>query len=338
MPLFSYRCTKDWLLNLIEKEEKKCNGDDPNFDVYERLKGKLPTRLWFLTVIPDESIETEGNKKLQNKMTGTNGETPLDDWMIIDDPEEWRQFPENLQSQAQDRDDLDLTKGLGLELMGWLVDMFGKTVLSDRRTYETYALECDKARKDRDWGTLVDLLTLDNLAFIFLQVQNCINKWLWFHKAWKLKKGPPAWREKPFKDIQKCETTKELNKEEKKEVQKIEELGYEYKSGSGVSGEEGKQRMGAVIKFLHRAYYDPNNGKMEENKKALKREVQKLFHVHDRAAKEQPKSSNCSKNKQTRVAQGDTELKSIQDQMFASLGFKWDESLLDGLESDIVGL
>ena len=187
-------------------------------------------------------------------------------------PQDWKDFPELEQWQDwknyPDLVQLDsLSDGPGLELLAWLVDTFGDIVTH---------CKLKERVKDYDPGDLLSNMSLDDFVFTFVQVQHNINKWTLVYRAWK-EQYIAAWKEKDC--VEACDTDKKSLGEESvdfKRVKKINQIGYEYPTGSGVAGKDGKRRYNSVTKFLYKALYVQDNPLVDENRNALRQALVQL--------------------------------------------------------------
>ena len=308
---------EDW-----EDEREKSGGSAEEVaDPYIGLKSKIPTRMDFLHISVDDSIITPGNLALKKHLMVAEGGV-IEDWMRIENKEEWSRFPE-LEAVK------DFTQGRGVRLLACLVYLFAPTLLNyNRKKWSSYTSECETKDKNADVGLMLDMLTLNDLVFIFMQLQNNSNRWLLLHKAWKMKKGPEAWKDKT--KYNHCKTMKGLTlKTDKERLSLIEKLGTEFPKGSSVlSGKEGKHRHEAVERCLYLNYYKRGDEACLKNREALKQAIREFDEESMEKAKAKLDSlgkqdePNATKKKQARelVIQPDEVTFQIQGLMWADHG------------------
>lgn len=130
----------------------------------------------------------------------------------------------------------NLTSGDCFNFMVWLVHTFARSVCCSGSTDQRYH------KRLEDEG--LDFITVDDLAFLFTQVQHNIGKWNLLHKAFT--RGV----------IRESVEEKEYTEQEKKLVKIIEAKGYEYPNGSGVSGTDGRARYQGMTKLFYYTYFN----------------------------------------------------------------------------------
>lgn len=206
----------------------------------------------------NQSVQTEGNDKLfirlKDNHTSTGQDSRDDDDLEeVERWDHWKSYP-NFEDMSLE-DDL-AEQGQAMEFLSWLIGTFGPCVCFWRE-------EKADSLPAKSFG--LDDLTVDDIAFIFLQVQHNIDKWKLLHHAIQ------------NKTVSADSEEKSMTGHEKKVLQKMNEMGYEYKNGSGVSGTEGKKRYSGITKFIHKAFYSNlSNDKVKKNREALKEAVDRV--------------------------------------------------------------
>lgn len=297
------QCLLTCILEWMEKQEigKAAVGEDEDSDIYEGFK--VPTRISFLRInVQGHEIPTEdgkpgasiagspGNVLLRDLMLANNktansisipkkGTFVFRAWMKIEKKEDWAKFPHNLYDVPS------ITEGPGLELMGWLVFLFGPSILSVGKVWKAVLSEASAQDCLPDFGMLVDKLTADDMAFIFLQIETNINKWLLQYKAWKTNKGLQSWKTvKKWKklDVNMKRLKKEEDRTDANMAEAMEYFGCEFFSGAGFSKTDaGQQRYYAVKKLIKNSFYSSENGstytaEVEKARENLRNEVRRL--------------------------------------------------------------
>lgn len=175
----------------------------------------------------------------------------------------------------------NLTEGDGLALLAWLCHTFGL------RIYYSRLSESDKKmvlKKDKE-DNILDHLTLDDFVFLFVQVENNINKWNLMYSAWK-RKHIVSWEDN--ESLQACECDKRLPKEDREKIKVINKCGYEFPNGAGVAGKDGTNRYNAMTKYLYNAYFKKNDNdysdSVRRNRTSLDQAIKHLVEK-SRAAK-----------------------------------------------------
>lgn len=171
--------------------------------------------------------------------------------------EDWKNYPKNLEEW-----NLHEATSKGTTLLAWLVVTFGDSVASQSNARE----------RSSCCSNIFETMTLDDLVFLFLQLQHNISKWNLVWKAYK-ERHIKAWEE--VDDVLGLETDPKKMKgddESKRRVALINSRGYEFPYGSGVGGRDGRRRYNAIKKFFDDAYYgnDPKSSpEVVQNREAL---------------------------------------------------------------------
>ena len=147
----------------------------------------------------------------------------------VEDPEKWSGYNDW-------KDYPTLAEGRGLEVMAWTIFNFAPCVVHKSRLPTT----------DKWAGTpLKKWLTMDDIAFLLITLENCINKWIRLYQKLKEKKEQAL--QVGVADVSRVFLPKE-------ELAAIP--GTKFPSGSGVSGRVGQERFNALKLYIQRNYYD----------------------------------------------------------------------------------
>ena len=228
-------------------------------------------------------IDNPSNRMLKSLMTSEdkppthtsskNIQHTFEDWMKLGDREQWQKFP-----KLDPVTDFTDPEGPGLKLMTWLLYFFAPELLSLGHKWDNYLDKCSSRNILADYGNLLELLTLDDMTYIFIQLQNNINKWQLIHRAWKKGLGPQAWEnKKQFKQLDVGK--KHLSDEDAKFMDTLDLFGAEYPGGSGVSGSAGMPRYAVMKRFFWMNYYKREDGgggfaaQTMKNRDALKKQL-----------------------------------------------------------------
>lgn len=256
----------------------------------------------------DLSIVTKGNNRLFERLKALREAQPnankfegeVAKWS------EWKDYPNFERSEnmdlTQDKDDLTI------HFFAWLLHTFVRCIC-----------ECCYHSSLRENG--LRFIKLDEVVFIFLQVQHNIDKWNLLEQAYETNKIP---RGKEDRD---------LNETEKKLMKEIDAKGYEFPNGAGVAGVEGERRRAAITKRLFDLFYDPaeqhrvrvntNRVALVENLKSLMEEEEnKLREAGQRVPGEQDSVAQPKKKKARKQTSVDEKMDSITQ-------YAW--SLTDGV-------
>ncbi len=221
----------------------------------------------------DKSIDSEGNREFRKRFDKDRNLKTGERW-----EGQWEKFPDydNLY-QAE-----DLADGPALEIVAWLIHTFARSVCCATK-YQLYHQMLKKQG--------VKFITLDDYVYIFVQAQNSIPKWTLQDQEIQKKSLPPV-------------TEKKLTKDQKKLMKEIDDIGYEFKNGTGVSGPDGKRRYNAMMKFFYDAYFDPEAPEVvKKNQSALEKALNQLLQDEQERIKKQ----KDEKKKNKHVGTGDEE-------------------------------
>jgi hypothetical protein len=140
------------------------------------------------------------------------------------------------------KDHETLEAGNGLKLMTWCIFHFGP-----------HAVDKSKLPQSRIWAEdkMQSWLSCDDVAFVLLVLEHCINKWIRLYKWEELTKKKKTRRE--------AELTK----------------GSKFPSGSGISSKEGQARFLGLKTYIQRSYYDDTE-QANKNLGALNKSIKDL--------------------------------------------------------------
>lgn len=224
--------------------------------------------------IHTSSIMSDGNnglyKRLKKRQEATDGtDDPTNDTLEDEDWDDWTSYPKEVEEWS-------LLGKEGSSLIAWVIYTFVCAVTLSKT-------KCTKLRTG-DIADVFNTMGLDDLVFMFVQAQHNIGRW---NLAWKAyKQGMvPLWKNKASImdcecDLRKMKKMKPPCDEKSLElVAIINARGYEYPSGSGVGGKDGRNRYNALTKYFDDAYYgiDPDhNASVQENRRVLLEALEKL--------------------------------------------------------------
>lgn len=264
-------------------------------------QAKLYRRYHFL-LFDQDTISSPGNLAVYQRLQGKQN-LPAADPLENELWQQWKNFPQfPFLDPAK-----DFTDGSGLEFMTWLVHTFARSVC------------CSGSKDDRYHKKLVekglDFMTVDDLVFIFMQVQHNIGKWTLFHGA--IRRG----------ELRENVIEKNYTKEETTLMKQIEENNLEYKNGEGVSGEDGQIRYVGMIKFFHLVYWHRHEQTNEyldyvkANRSALLDALKDMIEKERGDEEEAPAPSSKKKSKKSKVKElsNDTVLTSIYNDAWADV-------------------
>jgi hypothetical protein len=269
-PLYSITAV---YLETLEQSIRDVSTPGDN-DCLDQMRARVFKRSDFLRFdVP--SIGSRGNDTLfqmlnpaeTNKPCNLPGDMEMEFW------DQWKQYPNFDEFQ-------DLTTGKALALLAWLCQTFGL------RLYYSRLSESDKKsvlKKDKE-DNILDHLTLDDFVFLFVQVENNINKWNLMYSAWK-RKHIEGWTEN--ESLQSCECDKRISKDDLERIKVMNRCGYEFPNGAGVAGKDGTSRYNAMTKYLYKAYFknhEDSGDSVLRNRKALDQAIKELVET-SRAAK-----------------------------------------------------
>lgn len=182
----------------------------------------------------------------------------------VEDWQSWEHYPKLEQLSLED-DDKAVT------LMAWLLDTFGWSVC--------VASSSAKRREEdgSDLDSVLQKVSLDDMAFIFVQVEHNISKWLMICKAVE-EQRIEAWKDLNLGDggLDKIAIEPTMSGDDKKRLALINEWGSEFPAGSGVAGKDGKRRYNAITKLFHSAYYKKDCNIVKRNREKLFERLKQL--------------------------------------------------------------
>lgn len=190
----------------------------------------------------------------------------------VEDPEQWESF-----SNWKDYD--NLTEGEGLEILSSCIFNFAACIVCAARL-----------PKLADWGVvaLSSWLTVDDIAFLLVTIENCVNKWIRSYRFLSAKRKSleekGQWSEADkLLDIKLSRPAKKRRKGDKpdteSELSQMKALpGTKFEVGSGVSGPEGQRRFECLKLYIYRNYFDKKNNHdvAEANEAALNAALRRL--------------------------------------------------------------
>lgn len=277
-----------------------------------------------------DSVITEGNFVVANLMTNPSFVHRFEDgredpasqelWSKLEKKrtEAWTDFPKKMGAEVIPQTSLTDKNGHGLQLISWLVKTFGgRVVLSKNSTQKKRKAEGQEQEK------IFAQMTVDDLAFIFVQLEHNIDKWNYTHQAFK-NEWIAKWKE--FDKLEECPSDeRNLGKEDYRKLQKINEWGYEFKTGEGLAGKFGRKRYNGITKFFGRAYFEKDKNKrellphVETNRCALQEEIEAHFsreRLRNNKAGGGDDSSQQPTGKKAKVAVTDHALDSFHSDAF----------------------
>ena len=181
----------------------------------------------------------------------------------------------------------------GLELLAYTIFHFSPCVVSKNR------LPLEEKLGDvplRQW------LSIDDIAFLLVTLENCINKWIRSYrflvkKRDALKRGGKWCEGTRLVDIKLTKPRKRLAGEEQdysSELSQMKNLpGTKFQTGSGVSGPKGQRRFDSLKLYILKNYY-ADTDTARENEKALNGALKKAVAAENW-------KSNVKKKKQPTV-------------------------------------
>lgn len=218
------------------------------------------------------SIQSEGNKRLfrtTKKLNEQNGEegqsSPEDQLLAVETWAKLEDYPHLVEANLDDQADL--------ELLAWLVETFMSFVCGKQSS--VMKKDRTRVRTVEFYDHLFDHMTLDDLVFMFIQVQNNINKWRMVWKAFQ-DKMVPAWRNHHEPEDCECNKKSLMGKEgydrSLQLVNHINEKGYEYPQGSGIAGKDGRRRYKHLKEYFSDLFFDLHHAdrdNVQANRNAL---------------------------------------------------------------------
>ena len=196
------------------------------------------------------------NKDIIDALNSTVPGVPKED---VEDAGQWHDF-------ASWKDYENLTATRGLEVLAWAIFNFAPCVVEKSRLPST----------DKWAGTeLKKWLSIDDIGFILITLENSINKWIRLSRKLEDKK-----RQARLASLDPSKVV--LLKADMKEVP-----GTKFPAGSGVSGRIGQERFHALKLYLKRNYYDDTE-LTRENCKALAKELSRILEEEERKREERP--------------------------------------------------
>ena len=214
----------------------------------------------FLRFDTSSAIDSAGNKKVARAICRgipTSDETADDglpskliaELLKKTEPEsEWRMFPNLL-------DEYDSpVQGEALDVLAWLLHTFAGKVTSSNKSNNSKS------------GDIFETMTVDDMVFMFVQVQHNIGKWNLMYQAFQ-NCEIDAWVDK--KSIEECDCDKKMSPEDTQRIKDINEYGYEYPTGSGVAGRDGQRRYEDLTIYFHEHFYKHDDPNVQRNRKIL---------------------------------------------------------------------
>lgn len=150
--------------------------------------------------------------------------------------------------------DLSTHDAKGTKAMAWAVFQFSRFVVS-RET----AAEMKEVEFWENPATLMSKISIDDIAFILITLENSINKWIRLHKILVAKREAAGANGNTELAKRVC-----LVKADMKNVP-----GSKFPNGTGISGPEGQKRFNALKIYLFQNLYKKNSETGRENITAL---------------------------------------------------------------------
>ena len=204
----------------------------------------------------------------------------------VETKERWADF-------ANWTDHPTLAEGEGLELIGWSLFHFAPCVVHKNRLPPT-----------SKWAVtpLDQWLTIDDIAFILLTLENCINKWIRLYNQLLKKRREAVEDGKNPASV--CLTKKE---------EMAATRGAKFPAGSGVSGIQGQKRFNGLKLWIKRNYYDDTT-LAKQNSEALKAQLDALVvEEEERRMGDSERSKSTRRQEAAAVEVRDPELDDLHD-------------------------
>ena len=177
-------------------------------------------------------------------------------------PASWVHFPP-LSEHDDDSSPISHTRK---PLLVWLFHQFALPVCTTKnKKADSAKYESDGIQKV-DVRSVLEDMSIDDMTFIFVQVQHNIAKWNLMYCAYK-QKSIHAWKDK--ESIEECEFDRKMTATDQQRIGAINKYGYEYPTGSGVAGNDGKRRYNAMFKYFYRHFFDKDNPARSENRMVI---------------------------------------------------------------------
>ena len=210
------------------------------------------------------SIQCKGNEALYQRLRMNSQNQEALDAEVEEWTGAWSEYPH---FPEIGKDTFHDENGHTLSFIAWLIHTFSGPVCmaTFKRRRMSYP--------DMVESTGIEFLSLDDLVFIFVQVEHNINMWILLFD--ELKKRVPSTGTHL--------TVFELAKQKQKDViggdtdKSIKELGYEFTKGSMVSGVEGQKRYRAMTKYFYEIYYNFTDDRVNANRNALANKLKELI-------------------------------------------------------------
>jgi len=209
------------------------------------------TRMDFLQ-FHTEAVNSVGNRAMKDTISRCAANETNESLAFIvplirraEKPASWVHFPP-LSEHDDDSSPIGHTRKT---LLVWLFHQFALPVCTTKnKKADSVKYESDGIQKV-DVRSVLEDMTIDDMTFIFVQVQHNIAKWNLMYCAYK-QKSIDAWKNK--ESIQECEFDKKMTATDVQRIGDINKYGYEYPTGSGVAGNDGKRRYQAMFKYFYR--------------------------------------------------------------------------------------
>ena len=294
----------------------------------DRLPENDPNKRYFsrmdFLVFDPPSVLSEGNKERfrQLQKLSQNDEDQKRKWegvpVVADWWKIWKDFP-NFDNTEVAISSLKDQEGSGVRLLAWLVGTFSDVV--------THCKLKEGGERKHDPNDRFSSMTLDDFVFLFVQVQHNIDYWTLCYRAHKEKTYIDEWKLKD--SVEECPSDKKsLTPEDYSKILLLRKIGFEYPTGSGVAGTDGKKRYVEMTKFLYRAYYTKDNPTVvSENRQALKQALKEYAQWSESnscswgGSNDTADDESTRANKKARVDEGpDSELEKIQLEQWNDFG------------------
>lgn len=257
----------------------------------------------------DDSSSKQSEEEENSRDDETFLEEESEDW-----EGSWSQYPD-IPPLAPDH---DLSKdGPALKFIAWMVHTFAPDVCFNKTSLTTY--------RESVLGAGMRFLGLDDIVFLFVQVQHNIYRWnLVFGGTREDKDGNGS---SILTHDNREEKTENMTAKQKQLIKKINGLGYEYPHGSGVSGKDGRYRYGGMTKYFYRAYYSNQACPVvRANREALSSALKAMVTADmesEKEAEDEGETTGVEQQQQQKRTREDpwrdSELEKIHDDIWSSM-------------------
>lgn len=212
------------------------------------------------------SIQSKGNtdtylrlREAEQKRVSLGDDEGVSEPLEAETWSQWKDYPMF--------EEVGVTSEKGCALLAWLIKTFGVAVC-----YTKYKQAGDET------GDLFQQMTLDDLVFLFIMLQNNINKWALVRKAHQLGLVP-EWNNKTIEEIDVSFKGNKLSDSSKVLVKSCDTKGYEYPNGAGIKSRDAKARYSEITKLFNEAFYNARSQNREQNRAALLKALAELEEI-----------------------------------------------------------